>query len=150
VLGGWQASTIFSAQTGSASTVTESSALPASRADYVGGPDILSDYRKTHQYLNVAAFMKVPVIAASGGTARPGNVGNGAIRGPGSWNMDLSFAKNFKITERAKFQIRTDMFNSLNHTNLTGLVSEITNARFGQLTSTGGARTVQLNGRISW
>ena len=150
VLGGWQISTIFSAQTGSAYSVTESSALPASRADFIGGQVILPDYRTTHQYLNTAAFARVPIIPASGATARPGNVGNGALRGPGSWNMDVSLAKNFKITERAQFQIRTDSFNALNHTNLTGLVTEITNARFGQLTSTGGARTIQLNGRISW
>ena len=49
-----------------------------------------------------------------------------------------------------QLQVRTDMFNSLNHTNLSGLVVEITNARFGQLTSTGGARTVQLNARLTW
>jgi hypothetical protein len=141
---------IFSAQTGAAYTVTESSSLPASRADYIGGPAILDNYRATHQYLNTAAFARVPIIAASGATARPGNIGNGALRGPGSWNMDFSLAKNFKLLERVQLQIRADSFNALNHTNLTGLVTEITNARFGQLTSTGGARTIQLNGRVSW
>jgi hypothetical protein len=150
VIGGWQVSTIVSAQTGAAYTVTESSSLPASRADYIGGPAILDNYRTTHQYLNTAAFARVPIIAASGATARPGNIGNGALRGPGSWNMDFSLAKNFKLAERAQLQIRADSFNALNHTNLTGLVTEITNARFGQLTSTGGARTIQLNGRVSW
>ncbi len=149
-LGGWQLSTIFSAQTGSAYTLTQSSSLPASRPDYIGGSAILPDYRTTLQYLNPADFARVPVIAASGATSRPGNIGNGAIRGPGQWNIDVSLAKNFKLTERAQLQIRTDSFNALNHTNLTGLVTEITNARFGQLTSTGGARTVQLNGRLSW
>jgi hypothetical protein len=150
VLGGWTVSTIFSAQTGSAFTVTQSSSLPASRADYIGGDAILSDYRTTHQYLNVADFVRVPIIAASGATARPGNIGNGALRGPGQWNIDISLAKNFKLTEHMQLQIRTDSFDALNHTNLTGLVTEITNARFGQLTSTGGARTIQLNGRLSW
>ncbi|HKE21055.1 MAG TPA: TonB-dependent receptor [Bryobacteraceae bacterium] len=150
VLGGWTVSTIFSAQTGSAYTLTQSSSLPASRPDYIGGDAILSDYRTTHQYLNVADFVRVPIIAASGATARPGNIGNGAIRGPGQWNIDISLAKNFKLTERIQLQIRTDSFDALNHTNLTGLVTEITNARFGQLTSTGGARTIQLNGRLTW
>jgi hypothetical protein len=150
VLGGWQLATIFSAQTGSAYTVTQSSSLPASRADYIGGPAVLPNYRATLQYLNPADFARVPLITASGATSRPGNIGNGALRGPGQWNMDFSLAKNFRLTERAQLQIRTDMFNVLNHTNLSGLVTEITNARFGQLTSTGGARTVQLNGRLSW
>ncbi|HXJ38691.1 MAG TPA: carboxypeptidase regulatory-like domain-containing protein [Bryobacteraceae bacterium] len=150
VLGGWQVSGIFSAQTGGAFTLTQSSALPASRPDYIGGQTILPDYRTTLKYLNTASFARVPVITASGATSRPGNIGNGAIRGPGQWNVDMSLSKNFSLRERAQFQIRTDMFNALNHTNLSGLVTEITNARFGQLTGTNGARTVQLNARLSW
>ncbi|HTM14914.1 MAG TPA: TonB-dependent receptor [Bryobacteraceae bacterium] len=149
-LGGWQVSAIFTAQTGSAFTLSQSSSLPASRPDYIGGSPILSNYRTTLQYLNVAAFARVPIIAASGGTARPGNIGNGAIRGPGLWNIDFSLAKNFKLTERAQLQIRTDMFDALNHTNYSGLITAITNPRFGQLTSTLGARTIQLNARLSW
>jgi hypothetical protein len=44
------------------------------------------------------------------------------------------------------------MFDALNHTVLSGLVTENTNANahFGQLTSTNGARTMQLNARLSW
>ena len=150
VLGGWQVSAIITAQTGNAFTLTQSSALPASRPDYIGGAAVLSNYRTTLQYLNKADFARVPIIAASGATARPGNIGNGAIRGPGLWNIDFSLAKNFKLTERAQLQVRTDMFDALNHTNLTGLITEITNPRFGQLTNTLGARTIQLNARLSW
>ena len=150
VLGGWQVSAIFTAQTGSAFTITQSSALPASRPDYLGGAAVLSNYRTTLRYLNPADFARVPIIAASGATSRPGNIGNGAIRGPGLWNIDFSLAKNFKLTERAQLQIRTDMFDALNHTNYTGLITEITNPRFGLLTNTLGARTIQLNARLSW
>jgi hypothetical protein len=150
VLGGWQVSAIFTAQTGSAFTLTQSSALPASRPDYLGGAAVLPDYRSTLRYLNPADFARVPIIAASGATARPGNIGAGAIRGPGLWNIDFSLAKNFKLTERAQLQIRTDMFDALNHTNYSGLIVEITNPRFGLLTNTLGARTVQLNARLSW
>jgi hypothetical protein len=148
--GGWQVSAIFTAQTGNAFTLTQSSSLPASRPDYIGGSPVLSDYRTTLRYLNVAAFARVPIIAASGGTARPGNIGNGAIRGPGLWNIDFSLAKNFRLTERAQLQIRTDMFDALNHTNYSGLITAITNPRFGLLTNTLGARTIQLNARLSW
>jgi hypothetical protein len=150
VLGGWQVSAIFTAQTGSAFTLTQSSALPASRPDYLGGAAVLPNYRNTLRYLNPAVFARVPIVAASGATARPGNVGNGEIRGPGLWNIDFSLAKNFRLTERAQLQIRTDMFDALNHTNYSGLITEITNPRFGLLTSTLGARTIQLNARLSW
>lgn len=42
------------------------------------------------------------------------------------------------------------MFNTFNHTNLTGVVTEITNPRFGELTGTTGARVIQLNARLSF
>ena len=150
MFGGWQVSAIFAAQTGSAFTITQSSALPASRPDYLGGAVVLPDYRTTLKYLNKADFVGVPIINASGATSRPGNVGAGEIRGPGLWNIDFSLAKNFKLTERAQLQIRTDMFDVLNHTNYSGLITEFTNPRFGLLTSTLGARTIQLNARLSW
>jgi hypothetical protein len=150
IFGDWQISGILSAQTGQAFTLTQSSALPTSRPDYIGGQSIFSNYGSTLQYLNPFAFATVPVGSASGGTLRPGNIGNGAIRGPGQWNLDFSFAKNFAIAEHIHLQIRTDMFDALNHTNLSGLITEITDPRFGRLTSTLGARTIQLNGRLSW
>lgn len=155
-LGRWQASAIFKAQTGQAFTLTETSTLggagggSGSRPDYIGGPAILANYRATLKYLNPAAFAKVPINAASGATAWAGNIGTGAVRGPGMWNLDFSLGKNFKVAERANLLFRIDMFNALNHTNLSGLTVEITNPRFGQLTSTNGARLVQLNARMSF
>jgi outer membrane receptor protein involved in Fe transport len=149
-LGGWQASGIFTAQTGGALILTESSGLAGSRPDYIGGSPILSNYRSTLQYLNPAAFARVPVSSVSAETIRAGNIGTGAIRGPGLWNLDFSMAKNFTITERLHLQFRADLFNALNHTVLSGLSVEITNPRFGQLTSTNGARLMQLNARLSW
>jgi hypothetical protein len=149
-LGGWQASGIFTAQSGGAVTVTQSSGIADSRPDYIGGQAILSDYKSTLRYLNPAAFARVPVSPVSAETIRAGNIGNGAIRGPGMWNLDFSLGKNFAITERLRFQFRADMFNAMNHTVLSGLTTDITSPRFGQLTSTNGARLMQLNARINW
>jgi hypothetical protein len=138
------------AQSGSAITVTQSSGIADSRPDYIGGPTILPNYKATLAYLNPAAFARVPVSSVSAETIRPGNIGNGAIRGPSSWNLDFSLGKNFPITEKLHLQFRADMFNALNHTVLSGLVSEITNPRFGQLTSTNGARLMQLTAHLNW
>jgi outer membrane receptor protein involved in Fe transport len=150
LVGGWQASGILTAQTGGAVTITESSTLSGSRPDYIGGPATLSNYTATLQYLNTSVFLKVPISAVSGETIRAGNIGTGAIRTPGLWNLDFSIGKNFSISEKLRLQFRADMFNSLNHTNLSGLVTEITNPRFGQLTSTAGARVMQLNAHLNW
>ena len=69
---------------------------------------------------------------------------------PIRWNLDFSLGKNFAITEKLRLQFRADMFNALNHTILSGLVAEITNPRFGRLTSTTGARLMQLNAHLNW
>jgi hypothetical protein len=64
--------------------------------------------------------------------------------------MDLSLGKSFRITERSRIQIRADMFNALNHTNLNGLRTSLNDAFFGQLLGTAGARVIQLNTRFSF
>src|SRR4051812_25590199 len=147
-LGGWQFTGIFSAQTGLPVIITQTSSTSNQRADYIGGQSVLSDYKKTLQYLNPAAFQRIPVSSASGAAIRPGNTGPGEWRMPGLWNVNLSMAKNFAIREQVKLQIRTDMFNSFNHTNLSGLRTSVNDPLFGQLLSTLGARVVQVNARL--
>jgi hypothetical protein len=46
-----------------------------------------------------------------------GSSGRNAVYGPGFWNVDLGILKDFRITERIKFQFRTEMFNAFNHAN---------------------------------
>ena len=43
--------------------------------------------------------------------------------GPGVWNFDMNFSKNFSLTEKAKLQFRAEMYNIFNHSNMyvTGL-----------------------------
>ena len=148
--GGWRTAGIFVGQTGQPLNITQNSALNVNRPDYIGGQAVLSNYNNTRMYLNQAAFAKVPIVAVSRATARPGTIGSGAIRGPGAWNVDFSLAKEFKLRETVKLQIRSDMFNIFNHVNLTGLVTGIDNSSFGQLRATRGQRQIQLNGRIMW
>jgi outer membrane receptor protein involved in Fe transport len=149
-IGGWQASGIFTAATGQPLLILQGGARETSRPDYVGGNPITSDYQETLQYLNTAAFAKIPISSASGRTTRPGNLGSGAVRGPGFWNADFSLGKNFMFTEQTRLQIRMDAFNFLNHTNLTTFSTDINNARFGKFTNTRGARVIQLNARFSF
>jgi outer membrane receptor protein involved in Fe transport len=150
VLGGWQATGIFRASSGLPASITQTSRNPNQRPDYVGGEAVLEDYSDTLQYLNKAAFAKVPQSSVSGTPIRPGNVGWGAVRVPGLWNLDFSMAKNFQIRERMRLQVRTDMFNALNHTNLSGLRTSVNDSFFGQLLDTRGARVIQLNARLTF
>ncbi|MGH8248118.1 MAG: hypothetical protein ACREUU_16985, partial [Gammaproteobacteria bacterium] len=150
ILGGWQISGIFRAQTGGAFSIGQPSNIPASRADYVGGNPNLGNYRDTLVYLNTSAFARVPVNPVSRATIRPGNIGNGALRGPGLWSTDVALGKNFQITEQVRFQFRADMFNALNHTNYGDPVTSIEDPRFGRITGTRGTRGIQLNARLNF
>ena len=150
IAGGWQVAGILSAQTGLPVIISQSSTTPNQRADYVGGQAVLAGYQSTLQYLNPAAFQKIPVAKASGAPIRPGNYSPGAVRSPGFWNLNFSLAKNFALRENVRLQIRTDMFNALNHTSLSGLRTSVNDPRFGQLLSTQGARVMQWNARITF
>jgi hypothetical protein len=151
IVGGWQLSGIFTASSGSPDNVGDGdSSYPADRPDIA--PNVnpyLHDYHKTLQYLNPAAFVSVPLSDLSGAQIRPGTEQRNWVRDPGMWNIDLGLAKNFPITEHSSFQLRMDAFNALNHTNLSGLDTDITSSSFGTL-SEAVARTVQIGGRLTF
>lgn len=150
VLGNWQISGIISASTGLPVTITQSSSTSGQRGEYIGGDSILPGYQNTLEYLNRAAFALIPVSPVSGAPIAPGNAGPGEWRQPGIWNVDASFAKEFSIREAVKLQIRADMFNAFNHTNLSGLRTSVNDPLFGRLTNTRGARVIQVNARFTF
>ena len=152
VLGGWQFGGILTAQTGLPLNVVQSSSRASSRPDYIGGPATLSSssYKRDLQYINPRAFAMVPVGELSGATLRPGNIGRNALRGFGFWTLDLALSKNLYLSERVRLQIRGDMFNSLNHTNFSGISNRIRRGNFGQITSTRDSRLVQISARLSF
>jgi Carboxypeptidase regulatory-like domain/TonB dependent receptor len=149
LLGGWQLSGILTAETGPPINLSQSTSHQSSRPDYIGGDPYAPDPEATLQYLNKTAFARVP-IGAGNAPLRPGNLGRNALRAPGFWNLDLALAKNLQFSERWRLQLRCDMFNSLNHTNFTGISTSIESANFGRFTSTRGARTVQFNARLTF
>lgn len=150
LLEGWQFAGIVRSQTGGPIGVTQSSALKGSRPDYVGGEAVFGDYRETLVYFDRSVFRAVPIVRASGAPERPGNLGRNALLGPGSWSVDLALSKNLALTERFRLQVRADLFNALNHTNYGGPSSNLNAGNFGRITGTQGARTMQLNARLSF
>jgi hypothetical protein len=147
---GWQLSGIFTAQSGYPFSIAMPNSILGQRVDYVGGSPYLDNSSNRVQYLNPAAFARVPVIAASGASARPGTLGRNALRLPGIWNLDFSIAKNLALTERVRMQLRADMINAFNHTNFTAISTTITAANFGRFTGTSGSRVIQVNMRLTF
>ena len=151
LIDGWQVSEVFSHTSGLPLNVTDSASIyPQDRPDSVTGINAIdSDYRSTLVYLNRAAFSRVPIVSASGAQAHPGDLGRDAYRLPSVWNVDASVGKTFSITERTHIQFRADFLNAFNHTNLSGLTTNINSASFGRFTSAT-ARNIQLSGRIQF
>jgi outer membrane receptor protein involved in Fe transport len=151
LLAGWQTTGIFRAESGAPISANNffinPGSIPFQRIDYLGGDPYLEN---GVQYLNPAAFARVPVGAVSGGAVRPGTLGRNALRLPGYWNFDAGLAKNFNFTESVRAQLRADFINAFNHTSFDTVQTGITNATFGRFTRTRGARQVQLNFRLTF
>ncbi len=137
LIGGWQLSGTFTAQSGLPFTVgNPGSNYPADRADAIPGvTPYLSNYLSTLDYLNPAAFAKVPIDSLSGASGHDGTSKRNGYWYPGMWDLDSMVAKYYRITERARLEFHVDMFNTLNHTNLFGIQTSLNAINFGRFTS---------------
>jgi len=154
-LGGWEISGVLQADDGSPWNITNGkSSYPSDRPNVGSGSFTMDDWRNTAsykagtvQFLNKSAFASVPINPASGAQVTPGNLGRNAIWGPGTFNIDATVRKVFKITEQVDLMIHSDFLNVLNHPNFSGLVADISKGTFGQLTSATN-RQIQIGARI--
>lgn len=150
VLGGWQVSGIWKAQTGQPIRVSQTG----------GRPDIIDLANAVNkdcctfgniQYLNPRAFALVPVSNLSSRTVRRGHAGNASLRGPGLWNLDLSISKGFNVTENKRLELKADLSNALNHTEYyTQIQTNMSSPNFGMATATKPARTIQVQARFAF
>ena len=93
----------------------------------------------TVRWFNTAAF----TIPQAG---EFGNAGRNTIDGPGSWTINLNLARAFTVGregQRLLLMLRSN--NVLNHPNYRGLNTTVNSTGFGQVTSVGGMRSLQLN-----
>lgn len=73
------------------------------------------------------------------------------LDGPWFTNVDATLAKNFRITESVRFQLRLEAFNAFNKTNFfLGQGQNINSTTFGRVTSAFSPRIVQIGGRIDF
>ena len=120
VLGGWQNNVIFTTQTGIPLTVLSGvdnnfNNVGGDFADYLGGDAQIAGYRSKQQ--QIAQWFNTGVYAVNAvGTIGSGR--RGQLRAPGTWNVDYSLFKNFRVIERAQLQLRGEFFNFFNHANL--------------------------------
>jgi hypothetical protein len=77
-----------------------------------------------------------------------GNAGRDIIHGPGTIQWDMSATRRFRISERYKLEFRSDFFNIMNHANWGNPATGLTSSTFGQITSFGSPRLIQMNMKL--
>ena len=158
IVGGWQLSGVFLAQTGPFMTVIAPGADPAGnnfpnvtgngRADRVPGVSTIPDNQGITNWINKAAY-----VIPKNNIGRPGNSPVGSAVGPGTQALSLSLFKSVPITERVNFQIGGAASNALNHPNYTIPNLNYNTAPFGTISNvqtqeSGGPRSMQLTARL--
>lgn len=174
-LGGFQVTGVYTAQSGTPLTITQTIAASTPTgslfafSDPLGTgstlrPNLIGDPHgngSVTQWFNTAAF--APAFFAYG------SAGRGIVRGPGINNWDLAVFKNFRFSERTNLQFRTELFNVLNHpqylnpgTAATFNVDPTapagsfparyvqTNTTFGVITGTRDPRTIQFGLKLNF
>jgi hypothetical protein len=85
------------------------------RPDIIPGvPLYLGNGHGETPWINPAAF-QAPPVDANGNFTRFGNQGNGVLRAPHSWQIDLAIQKDTPINERFTLEFAVQAFNILNH-----------------------------------
>ena len=155
ILSGWEVSGITRFQSGAPFTPTGNTAIGTRRADYLGGPVLLSN-PGPDGWINPAAFAPAPL-------GRRGNAPVGIVRGPNLQTWDFSMRKQFRLTERFNLRFQADMFNAFNRANFRApdvafgscavtATSQCapSNGAFGKIGTTGPARNIQFGLRLDF
>jgi hypothetical protein len=135
ILGGWQVSGIFSAQSGSPIQITMSAAAlnapgNTQRPDQNGTPAVLGAVGPGALWFDTSVFSSP--APNTFGTARR----NASLDGPKYVNLDATLAKLFSIGQRVKGEFRADIFNVTNTPHFNNPNGTFLGATFGQITST--------------
>jgi hypothetical protein len=139
IAGNWQLAPIFTAATGTYSTITDgvdnSLTGVTDRPNLVGNPSVSN--QSIANWFNILAFQKAP-------TGQFGNLGRSTILGPGAWNVDAALSRSFPITERQRVDIRVEAFNLFNHTRFGNPVTTLNSGIFGQINTAADPRIMQF------
>lgn len=149
---GWQVNSIVLWQSGTPLTINSGvdnsfSGVGSDHANYLGGPIAFTSNRShasmAKEWFNTAAFG--PNTVGTFGTASKGQVYN-----PRYFDTDLALVKNTAITESIKLQLRFEAFNAFNNVDFESPNTNQSSSSFGQITSAGSPRILQLGTKIEF
>jgi hypothetical protein len=161
VLDNWSYSGIATFSTGTPETISFSTNTgvdrtgggDAQRINVFGNPYLAPGARTFYQQFNTSVW-GLPAVGYIG------NAGPGLLYGPGFANFEMAMAKELRTwKEKIRFRMEFEAFNAFNHTEYSGVgtsavfnvsTGAITNAAFGQVSSTKANRTGQASLRITF
>jgi hypothetical protein len=153
-LGGWQISGVTVIESGTPLFLTYNGpdtlglgGGTTNRPDLVAGVS----YPKTVGAWFSAGSFAGPVAPWNGGPNQGfGNSGKGLVVGPGLVNFNMSLFKTITFTERMKFELRFESFNTFNHTQFQNVDTGFADANFGHVVSAYDPRVLQLGAKFSF
>ncbi len=167
LLDDYELSTISVGQSGQPFTVFNSAAYNVVNGVNVGGdyqgqgynyalpnrPTNSYNYPRTRaEYVN-GLFAKSEFTAPPVGVFVQGTETRNHYTNPSLLNIDASIIKGFSGGFRDHsivLKVRADFYNVINHTNLTGVTSDLNSALFGRSTGNYQPRTIQLGARVEF
>jgi hypothetical protein len=152
VLGDWQCTgdwsiasgTPFSPRIVGNTTDVSRGSSGSLRPDVTGIPVALSN-PTVREWFNTAAFKSATDLS---GNAVFGNARRNSIIGPGSLVFNMGFTKSFPLKENRSLELRAQASNVFNRPQFAAIDTNFNSPTFGQVTSVGAMRTIQLSGRL--
>ena len=146
LLDGYEISGITRLQSGPylTATATGNPAFGNRRADCVSSDPLFAEgERGPNSWARRDAFAVAP-------DTRRGTCGVGTILGPGAHTWDFSLRRSFGLTERFKLRFQADIFNAFNRANFRDLESNLSNAAFGTISTSGPPRNIQFGLKLTF
>jgi len=146
--GGWQMTSIVTAQSGAPFSVSLASPTANTgtftRPDRICNGNLPSGQQTIHEWYDVNCFVNPPLYTF-------GNTGRNVLIGPGLFTWDLGTDKDFRLNEKVRLQFRAEFFNVLNRANFGLPSGSIGSASAGTITSVvTSARQIQFALRLHW
>ena len=151
IVGGWQLSGLFQAQSGTPLNITGNGTLfntpgNTAYANLNGENTVLGGLGPGQLYFDPTVY-SLPAAGTQGNMKR-----NAGPDGPGFWQLDMSLFKRFSVGGSRFAEFRVDAFNVTNSVRWANPVTGFSTAAgntFGQITGTNGAqRSLRFGGRF--
>lgn len=97
------------------------------------------------RWFDTTAFAATPAYSFGNDSRTQPN-----LRNPGFANFDVALSRSQPIREGMRLQFRAEMYNSMNHANVSAPGNNVSSANFGQITAAGAGRTMQMGLRFSY